>query len=99
MNYLNHTNLVPDNNNVIRQHEVPVRNKNNSIDTAELKIVLERYIKSKLPTHLNQKNPCLYTTSSVHDNDEIHSRSFNILYNQLDRIDNDDKLNSSVILN
>ncbi len=71
--------------------------KSKPIDSADLKNVLEKYIKSKLPSHLLQKNPTLYTaaTSDVSD-DDIQCKSLDIQRRlSEDDIMSDDKFNSN----
>ncbi len=47
------------------------------INNAELKLVLEKYIKAKLPTHLNQKNECLFAPATYESKDiDILSKSY-----------------------
>jgi hypothetical protein len=51
-------------NNNVNNLDININNapRDSVTSNAELKAVLAKYIKSKLPTQLHQKNPCLYTT-------------------------------------
>jgi hypothetical protein len=52
--------------------------KAKAIESAELKTILEKYIKSKLPTHLMQKNACLFAPASNDSETEVLSKSLDI---------------------
>jgi hypothetical protein len=73
--------IVQNVNVQVNNHNINVNNNNtnnynnmqrNSVtsNNEELKAVLAKYVKSKLPSHLKQKNPCLYTTSPNDTADE-----------------------------
>jgi hypothetical protein len=47
----------------INNHSPTNPQRDSITSNAELKAVLAKYIKSKLPTQLKQKNPCLYSAS------------------------------------
>jgi hypothetical protein len=48
------------------------------LDSIELRNVLQKYVKAKLPTHLYQKTACLYIPAENITDIEIMSKSFEI---------------------
>ena len=73
--------------------------KNKTIDSIELRNVLEKYVKAKLPTYLCQKNVCLYIPASNCTEDiDVPSKSFDIQHKFIDdELSKSNKLNRTYI--